>query len=753
MPFRLGIDLGTTYCVLSVIDSITGNPVVLKNTEGTQIIPSAVYFRDGQYMAGLDAKDRFEDGDKNCAMFFKRSMGEKENGVDTICFTAEKGTPYERGYTAVELSALLLMHLKQEAESIMGDTVLEAVITCPAYFYANERDCIMRAAAFAGLKIQEILEEPTAAALAYGLRNWQAGTLILVYDLGGGTFDVSVVEMDDRLRLKVKGTMGRKFLGGKDFDDALARVAVRKLASAAGIDPKYVSDEEKAAIRVGMEKLKHRLTDTETVGGYSGIVGGQSYSVDITRSGFEAECAYILDDTGILIDQLLEKFGIERDEISDVLLVGGSTYMPCVRTYIQKLFGRPPITRINPNTAVSVGAALRTLEVRGGGVGETWKKKTPSDITEPIGGPVVARERYGEISTVVLVTHTLGVIARNREGTEYVNQHIIPAGDQMPCKYARKFKYYTSKKAANELEIYVLQGESLKPGECKPQFRYIVKGIRHVVKGDTDGTLIRVQYSYDKNGLIYVQARQEDDDCDLPIERREVPADMSKYSKPIGQVQPGRKSPLLGIQFDAVNQDVVSKYRTITFSNVEWVKYDYISYHPAGLANEPSIHLAANEKAIEFNGYTVSEMNEGVYYVIGADDSFEIDCHIDTSQIQPHPGGQLSITLGIITATLNQHGGQMMLDKKTVADVGSRFHLKMSVTNGMRFEVFIDGKSVGSMDKKSEGNIEVRFGFTHYSHCCNLLSYAYVSNIGMKQSGGESDEDSPTESWKATWEE
>ena len=752
MPFRLGIDLGTTYCALTVIDKTTGNPVVLKNTEGTQIIPSAIYFKNGQYMAGLEAKEKMEDGDNNCALFFKRSMGEKENGTDSICFTAEKGTSYERGYTAVELSALLLMHLKKEAETVMNDTIKEAVITCPAYYYANERDCIKRAADIAGIKIQEIVEEPTAAALPYGLRNWQAEANILVYDLGGGTFDVSVVEMDNRLRLKVKGTMGRKFLGGADFDDALSRVVLRKLANIAGIDPQYISDQEKNTIQVAMEALKQKMTTTESVN-FSGVVGSQRVSADITRKDFESECSYILDDTGILIDQLLEKFNIERKDISDILLVGGSTYMPCVREYIQKLFNKPPLTSINPITAVAIGAALRTLEASDS-ISEPTNKKPPSDIAEPLNGTVVARERYGEITTDIVATHTMGIIAKNKEGTEYVNQHIIPAGNHIPCKYARKFKYYTSKKANNELEIYVLQGESIIPSECNPQFRYLVKGIRHVEEGETKGTLIRVQYSYDKNGLIHVQARQENDQKDLPIERTEIPADMTKYYNPIGQNQTVKGFPFLksSAGTDNVNQDVVSKYKTITFSNVEWVKYDNIRIHPAGLANEPQKHLIANEKAIEFHGYTVSEMNEGVYYTIGLDDSFEIECNINTSEIKPHPGGKLSITLGIITANLDQYGGQMMLDRKNVASVGSKFNLKMAVKNGEQYEIIIDGKTVGSVDKKSKGNIEVRFGFTHGCHCCSLLSYAYVSNIEMKQSIGDADEDAPTDTWKAVWE-
>jgi len=358
------------------IDPGSGNPVVIKSRDGEYIIPSVIYFKGGLYNAGVEAKEMFEAGDADCAVFFKRMMGEEENGKDSICFTAEKGTPHERGYTAVELSAMLLQNLKEEAEATVGDTISEAVITCPAYFFDKERSCIKRAAGSAGLRVQEILEEPAAAALAYGLHHWRAGARILVYDLGGGTFDVSVVEMDDSLTMYVKGTEGLKFLGGRDFDEALQRVVIRELTVAADIDPQFISQSENSFIRREMESLKIKLSDFKAPR-FTGVVGGQKVSVEIKRSDFEHECKNLLEDTGKIIDKLLtdklklfpehiankslsEKLKSFPEIISDVLLVGGSTIMPCVREYITDLFGKPPLTHANPATAVAVGAAIRT---------------------------------------------------------------------------------------------------------------------------------------------------------------------------------------------------------------------------------------------------------------------------------------------------------------------------------------------------------------------------------------------------------
>lgn len=750
MSFRLGIDLGTTYCALARIEPESGNPVVIENRDGGQTIPSVIYFRNGQYNVGMDAKEMFESGDNNCAVFFKRMMGEKDkdNGQDEVCFVAEKGTQYERGYTAVELSALLLMHLKEEAEAAVGDTVSEAVITCPAYFYDNERDCILRAAAFAGLHVQEILEEPLAAALAYGLSHWRAGTRILVYDLGGGTFDITLVEMDENLTIRDIGTTGRKFLGGKDFDDALQRLVLRKLTDAAGIAEDLVSDTEKAAIRGDIEGIKRKLSDFQSVR-VPGVVFGEKVAVEISRSSFEEESAWLLNSTGRLIDELFREKGISLGDISDVLLVGGSTLMPCVRSFLTEKFGKPPLTHVNPATAVALGAAVRTLKTQPDEVKPISRKKPtdPPETGDSQSGVKLGAGVLGKINLHKTATHTMGVIAISDDGQHYVNEPILQSGTTIPCKSARKFKFYTSNHSSNELEIYVLQGDSKKPLECSPQSKYIVSGIRHVQGGEEEGTLVRIQYSYDRNGIIRVQARQEEDAVDLPIRKEELPQDMSKYGGPVQSEQGAADSSFFGIR-RAVNQSVAHKYKEITFSNVTWKPYDKIIVHPSGAQfNEPAVHVVAKEKDIEFHGYNISAMDEGVCYRIAAKDGFEIECNINTSTISPHPGGNVTIKLGIITACLTQNGGDMLLDGKKIAAVGSRFKLKMSVKDGGLYELYINDKLKGSKKKTASDEIELRFGLSHESHCCSQLSHAYISDIEMKHWENKG-EDGTAETWE-----
>jgi len=525
MPFNIGIDLGTTYCTMSRIDPETGKPVIIKIRDDEHIIPSAVYFENGLYSAGLEAKEMFEAGDVNCAVFFKRMMGEKENGKDSICFIAEKGTVYERGYSAVELSVMLLQHLKEEAEAVIGDTINEAVITCPAYFFDKERSCIMRAAATAGLQVRELLEEPTAAALTYGLRYWNAGARILVYDLGGGTFDITVVEMDDRLAMSAIGTEGVKFLGGTDFDEALLRVILRELSDTADIDLNSISESEMSVIRGEVENTKIKLSDLQSTR-VSAIVGGKKITVEITRNDFELECKDILEDTGRLIDKLLkDKLKISPKDITDVLLVGGSTLMPCVRAFVANKFNKPPLTHANPATAVSIGAAMRTISMRNDDLelsgSRKGKTKESSISLEP--GKAIPPASFGDLELKRTATHTMGVIAVSSDGEKYINEPIIIAGSKIPAKYAKTLRFATKSDGSSVVDIYMLQGDNERPLDNSIEKRCIATGLRH----SSDGrTYIRIQYEYNQSGLIKVRVRQENDNIDLPIKEYDPPADM-----------------------------------------------------------------------------------------------------------------------------------------------------------------------------------------------------------------------------------
>lgn len=749
MSISVGIDLGTTYSAVAFINPKTKLPQIIPNREGNKLTPSVIQFLDGEVIFGSEAEEAYNAGEEDCAATFKREMGEEK----PYCYI--DGKPY----TSEDLSAMLLRHLKEDAEAYLGDTIKDAVITVPAYFYSKEREATIRAAETAGLHVKKIIDEPNAAAMAYGLNHWRQNANILVYDLGGGTFDVTLVHMGVNGLLTTITTRGNHKLGGRDWDARLQDILVDRFEEETGIPIRQ--DQEMLSIVSGMsEGIKKQLSaqNMQSVKASTSFPGYGKASVTVTRAEFEENTADLLDRTGALCLAALEEANLTQRDVTDVLLVGGSTRMPQVPFYLHKLFKKRPLSHVNPDEAVALGAAIQsskqkesyaTLSVQ---VVDGRKVTDRSKSTLSSRVAVCAEKKLKSLSMLSLretTAHAMGIIAINDEGNRYYNEVIIPANHPRPVRAAKKFRFYTSPKSANELAIYVLQGDSENPLDCQITYKYVVTQIRHVKRGEKIGTVIRIQYSYDENGVIHIQARQEDSNVDLPIRRESVPVDVSRFGRPV-ENENKEQGFNIGLHLGTrVSQNLVHKYKAITFSNVEWIKYDNVANHPSGAEfNEPKIHVIANEENIEFHGYNISEMDEGVRYTIDGEDDFEIECDIDTSTISPHPGGYLEMALGLISAHLNENGGDILLDSSCVATVPPRFHLKMSVTEGGKYEISVDSKIVGTTFRASDDNIEVKFGFVHGSHCCHLLSHAYVSNISMLQALGQiNDDTSDTETW------
>ena len=747
MGVSVGIDLGTTFSAVAYINPQTRLPQIIPNREGNRITPSIIQFYDGELIFGSEAEDAYNAGEPNCAASFKRGMGKD----DIQCYI--EGKPY----TAEQLSTLLLRHLKEDAELALGDSIEDAVITVPAYFYTKERDATIRAAEAAGIKVRQLIDEPNAAALAYGLTHWRENANILVYDLGGGTFDVTLVHMEKGGNLIPIATCGKHTLGGRDWDKRLEQILVREFEKESRIS--IHDDSELLAVLNGMsEGVKKSLSaqNLQSVRVSARFPGYDKYTVTITRSMFNESTADLLDETGTFCTSVLEEAGIAPNDITDILLVGGSTRMPQVTEYLQKIFGKHPLSHVNPDEAVALGAAIQSqkeeeqytalsVKVVNG------KKKTDMTLSGLKAHKPVKSERrlsdIGQISLKQISAHALGVIAIHDDDNRYYNEVIIPSNHQRPVRVAKRFRFMTSPYADNTLAVYVVQGDNENPlsSKCSIPYKYVVSGIRHIPRGDKIGTVIRIQYSYDKNGIIHVQARQEDDNVDLPIKREEHIGDVSKFGRPV-VLSSESGSEQLGIMG---GQGLAHKYKAITFSNVKWEQFDNISNHPSGAEfNEPKIHIIACEERIEFHGYNISAMNEGVRYTIDDNDAFEIECDINTSTISPHPGGHLEINLGIISAQLNENGGNVLLDGDIVATVPSQFHLKMSLMNGGDYEIEIDGHCVGHKYCKTRGKVDVVFAFMHDSHYCSQLSHAYISDISMLQCIGSLSDDSPdTDTW------
>ena len=542
MGISVGIDLGTTNCAVARINPKTGKPEIVLNSEDSPVTPSVIRFlKNGSYICGEEAKNDFELGEPDCVCAFKRNMGKEET-----CITANG-----RAYNARELSAMLLKHLKEEAEETLGQEITEAVITVPAYFVNAEREDTYQAAVDAGLKVRRIINEPTAAALCYGLSHWRQNAIIMVYDLGGGTFDVSLVGMAKDGGMDVLGTLGDHKLGGKDWDRVLVNLVADRMYEETGYDVRndpeaMKSLEANAEIwKKGLSRSNGQVVAKVYISDY-----GDNCAVTITRAEFDAATRVLLEQTISYCTDVLKQNSLSWKNVTDVLLVGGSTRMPQVSEYLEKITGKKPLAHVNPDAAVALGAAIQlqlpdeeyevcelsAMPKKGSGMmkakQQTGRSAGGEDLLSRFKGPV-GQSQETDLLTIRkrdVQPHGMGVISVNAEGTAYINENIIPPSSRIPIKSARAFSYYTSAREANEVEIYVLEGMDV-PLRCEIRDKYVASGIRHV---SGRPTTIRVQYSFDRNGIIHVQVRQEDDNKDLPIRREPIDySEMEKFARPI----------------------------------------------------------------------------------------------------------------------------------------------------------------------------------------------------------------------------
>ena len=544
MGIKVGIDLGTTFSAVAMMDEKKGQPVIIPNTLGERITPSVIQFtEDDEIIVGSEAKEAFEAGESGCASVFKRSMGNS----DTYCsFNGKK-------YTAEDLSAILLRYLKEEAEAVTHQKIDEAVVTVPAYFYHKERQATMKAAKKAGLNIRQIINEPTAAAMNYGVNHWRENARVLVYDLGGGTFDVTLVQMKKNNQMESLQTTGDHTLGGKDWDARICAAIESKIESETGY---YVSEypEIHQMITQNAENVKKQLTTRNVANVRLNLPSYGWYSTTISLEEFEQSTTDLIERTGTLCESLLRGLGIGWRDITDILLVGGSTRMRQVSAYLKRISGHTPLAQVNPDEAVALGAAIQVHlplpeysvitmappaedNTANSGlfkfrkqIAKAAPQAAPKYSLPGTVGKETALNNALCMSHVDVVAHAMGVIAVNAEGTHYINKTIVPANQRIPVKCAEAFHYYTSARGENEVEIYVLQGTKA-PLDCEIIGKYVVSGIKH--DRNDNPTTIKIQYSYDINGMVHVQARQGNGTTDLPIREESVPADMSKFGMPI----------------------------------------------------------------------------------------------------------------------------------------------------------------------------------------------------------------------------
>ncbi|MCI9144756.1 MAG: molecular chaperone DnaK [Eubacterium sp.] len=456
----IGIDLGTTNSCVSVIEG--GEPVVITNAEGARTTPSVVAFsKDGERMVGNVAKRQaITNPDKTIASI-KRHMG-----------SDYKVTIDGKAYTPQEISAIILQKLKADAEAYLGETVSEAVITVPAYFTDAQRQATKDAGKIAGLEVKRIINEPTAAALAFGIDK-EDDQKVMVYDLGGGTFDVSIIEMGDGVQ-EVLATAGNNRLGGDDFDKKVMDWIVAEFKKENGID---LAADKMAMQRVkeAAEKAKIDLSGMTTAQISLPFItadatGPKHLELTLTRAKFNEMTADLVEATMGPVRQAISDSGLSMSEIDKVLLVGGSTRIPAVQEAIQKFSGKEPFKGINPDECVSMGAALQ-----GGVLGGDVKGLLLLDVT-PLS---LGIETMGGVNTVIIERNTT-----------------------IPTKKSQIFS--TAADNQTSVEVHVLQGEREFAKDNKTLGMFHLDGILPARRGVPQ---IEVTFDIDANGIVHVSAK------------------------------------------------------------------------------------------------------------------------------------------------------------------------------------------------------------------------------------------------------
>ncbi|MEO7995427.1 MAG: Hsp70 family protein, partial [bacterium] len=462
----VGIDLGTSTSLVAAIKD--GVPTLVLNERGKTITPSVVGFSEtGELLVGESAKNQAVAHPDRTIQSIKRIMG-----------TEQRVTLNGREFTPQEISAMILEKLKRDAEAFFGKPVLEAVITVPAYFNDAQRQATKDAGEIAGLKVERIINEPTAAALAYGFQHQNDTATILVYDFGGGTFDVSIIKMVEGA-FKVLATSGNNYLGGDDYDQVLMDWLFDTFKQKEGIDLREIPDERlrlsiRQRLREASEKAKIDLstlleTNINIPFLYSSGDDPKHLDVNLSRAHFEAMTKHLVEATREPVEEALSSAKMEPAQLDAIILVGGTTRIPSIKKFVRDILNKDPLADIHPEECVAIGASVQ------------------------------AGVKQGQLDNIVVVD-----VAPYTLGIEVIGDRFSPiiySNTPIPC--SQKRRYVTTTDYQQEATIHVLQGNHKKASRNKSLGEFVLTGLSAKSKGET---VVEVIFDYDVNGIVNVTA-------------------------------------------------------------------------------------------------------------------------------------------------------------------------------------------------------------------------------------------------------
>ncbi|MBD3330197.1 molecular chaperone DnaK [Candidatus Peregrinibacteria bacterium] len=547
----IGIDLGTTNCCMATMEG--GEPTVIANAEGARTTPSVVAIKDSERRVGVAAKNQAATNPENTISSTKRFIGRKakesKKDIESVSYKCVSGKDGEveiildgKQKRPAEISAMILQKLKADAEKYLGEEVKEAVITVPAYFNDSQRQATKDAGEIAGLEVKRIINEPTAAALAYGLEKKGGDKNIAVYDLGGGTFDISILEIGEGV-YQVKSTNGDSQLGGDDFDHRIMDHIIAEFKKEQGID---VSNDKLAIQRIkeAAEKAKQELSNLhETTISLPYLTvdkdGPKNFEMKLSRSKFEDLISDLIEKTVKPCQKAMDDSKIYASDIDEVILVGGSTRIPAVQEKVKDIFGKEPHRGLNPDEVVALGAAIQ------GGI-----LKGDSNVKDIL---------LVDVTPLSLGLETLGGVATP----------LIERNSAIPTSKSQIFS--TAGDNQTQVEIHVVQGERSMAADNKSLGKFVLDGIPPAPRGVPQ---IEVEFDLDSNGILNVKAKDKatgkeqkitisgssnisDEELDKMKEEAEKYADEDKQKKDL--VEARVKAESLVIQSEKTLKDAGDK--------------------------------------------------------------------------------------------------------------------------------------------------------------------------------------------------